>query len=859
MATSEFTKSNRKRQPTGTLGTFAGVFTPSILTILGIILFLRLGYVVGSAGLGRALLILAVANGISVLTSFSLSAIATNLRVKGGGDYYLISRTLGLQFGGSIGIVLYLAQSVSIAFYCIGFGEVVAELTGSRLTYMPQIIAAAAVAFLFIFAWLGADWATRFQFVVMAILGAALASFFIGGIGRWDGTLLAANWSAPTNGPGFWVIFAIFFPAVTGFTQGVSMSGDLKDPGRSLPLGTFAAVGLSIVVYFLAAILLAATLPQATLSREYGAMGSVALFRGLITAGVVAATLSSAMASYLGAPRILQSLASDRIFPFLNPFAKGSGPANNPRRGVLLSTVIAFGTVGIGQLNLIAPLVSMFFLISYGLLNYATFYEARSESPSFRPRFRWFDARASLVGALACLGAMLAIDPLPGVAALAILYAIYLYLKQKARSPRWADSRRSYHMQRIRVHLLEAAAEPEHPRYWRPQMLIFADEPIQRQSLLRFAAWIQGRSGFTAAVRILTGQTARLRREKQTAEDELRDDIRKSGLEAFPLVVLAGDRKDAVQVLVQSFGIGSLHANTVMVNWINDTSDSPQHYMAAVYGRSLREAYRFGCNLIIMDATNEEWDELIEIPAGKRRIDVWWQDDATGNLMLLLAYLITRNAEWEGATIRMLVAQDGSKTDELTQEALQQRLDDVRIDAVPTVVEKLDSYTVIESSRGASLVFLPMRIQDLSTISAFGSSPEDLFGHLPLTALVLAAETIELDAEPEEGEAAERANALDALSDAEKRAKKALKEAEKAATTAQVLTDKLNNVQSSVALQENESAFVELMADIRNAENELEIKKRRLAKEKAKTETAAREAEAVGAKEPEEPPGQEEE
>ena len=853
MTRSEFTKASIKKQQTGTLGTFAGVFTPSILTILGIILFLRLGYVVGSAGLGRALLILALANGISVLTSFSLSAIATNLRVKGGGDYYLISRTLGLQFGGSIGIVLYLAQSVSIAFYCIGFGEVVAELIGSRLAYMPQVIAAAAVAFLFIFAWLGADWATRFQYVVMAILATALASFFVGGIGRWDGTLLVANWSAPTNGPAFWVIFAIFFPAVTGFTQGVSMSGDLKDPGRSLPLGTFAAVGLSIVVYFLAAFLLAAALPQKTLAQDYGAMGSVALFRGLITAGVIAATLSSAMASYLGAPRIMQSLATDRIFPFLNPFAKGYGPANNPRRGVLLSTVIAFGTIGIGQLNLIAPLVSMFFLISYGLLNYATFYESRTESPSFRPRFRWFDARASLVGALACLGAMLAIDPLPGVAALAILTAIYLYLKQKARSPRWADSRRSYHMQRIRVHLLEAAAEPAHSRYWRPQMLVFADESKQRQSLLRFAAWIQGRSGFTAAVRILTGQTARLRKEKQTAEDELKADIRQSGLEAFPLVVLAGDRKVAVQVLVQSFGIGPLHANTVLLNWISDTPDSPEHYMAAVYGRSLREAYRFGCNLIIMDTTSLEWKVLREIPAGKRRIDVWWQDDATGNLMLLLAYLITRNEEWEGAAIRLLAVRDDNHAERPTEETLQQRLEEVRIEAVPLVVDNTDADTVIKTSRDASLVLLPMRLRDLTSISAFGSSPEDLFSQLPLTALVLAAETIELDAEPEEGEAAERANALDALSDAEKRAEKAQKEAEKAAVSAQALTDKINKIQSSTTMQEDESSLVDLMAEIRAVEKELEAKRRRLAKEKTKAENAAREAEAIGAKEPEAP------
>ncbi|MFH1122083.1 MAG: hypothetical protein V1758_00320 [Pseudomonadota bacterium] len=165
----------------GTMGTFAGVFTPSVLTILGIILFLRLGFVVGSAGLGRALIIIALANAISVLTSFSLSAIATNLKVKGGGDYDLISRTLGVQFGGAIGIVLFLAQSVSVAFYCIGFGEALAAMLPVGTRALPQIIAALAVSFLFIFAWLGADWATRFQYVVMGTLAAALISFFAGG------------------------------------------------------------------------------------------------------------------------------------------------------------------------------------------------------------------------------------------------------------------------------------------------------------------------------------------------------------------------------------------------------------------------------------------------------------------------------------------------------------------------------------------------------------------------------------------------------------------------------------------------------------------------------------------------------
>ena len=290
------------------LGTFAGVFTPSVLTILGIILFLRLGFVVGEAGLGRALIIIALANAISILTSLSLSAIATNLRVKGGGDYYVISRTLGPEFGGALGLVLFLAQSVSIAFYCIGFGEALAAIVPAAWALSPRLAAAGAVSALFVLAWLGADWATRFQYVVMALLIAALASFYTGAFSQWDAQQVVLDWSAPTGAQPFWVVFAIFFPAVTGFTQGVSMSGDLKDPGRSIPLGTFLAVGISIVVYFSVAILFAGVLPEAVLRGDATAMQRVARFGVLVDAGVIAATLSSAMASFLGGPRILQLL-----------------------------------------------------------------------------------------------------------------------------------------------------------------------------------------------------------------------------------------------------------------------------------------------------------------------------------------------------------------------------------------------------------------------------------------------------------------------------------------------------------------------------------------------------------------------
>ncbi|NNL77180.1 MAG: amino acid permease, partial [Desulfobacterales bacterium] len=702
----------------GTLGTFAGVFTPSVLTILGIILFLRLGFVVGNAGLANALIILAVANGISVLTSVSLSAIATNLKVKGGGDYYLISRTLGLEFGGAIGIVLFLAQSVSIAFYCIGFGEAVAVLLSIELSYLPQIIATLAVSFLFIFAWLGADWATKFQYVVMSILTAALLSFFMGAYIKWDTALLAQNWSSQESSLGFWVLFAIFFPAVTGFTQGVSMSGDLKDPGISLPRGTFAAVGVSIVIYFLSAVVFAATLPADVLIVDYGAMKRVAYLAIIITAGVIAATLSSAMASFLGAPRILQSLAADRIFPFLNPFAKGFGPTENPRRGVILSAGIAYVTIGLGQLNLIAAVVSMFFLISYGLLNYATYFEARSASPSFRPRFRYFNKWLSLAGALACLGTMLAVDFRAGIVAIAMLFAIFQYLKRTAGPSRWADSRGSYHLQLVRENLLAAASKPDHPRYWRPQILAFSDNPQRRSHLLRFSSWIEGGSGLTTAIRILEGQGIKLRKAKEEAEAQLMRDIQKDGSNAFPLVVVTPNLQVGIQTVIQAYGVGSLKANTILLNWLGKAPQKILGLQEQDLGRRLRSARMYGCNIVILDIKTDKWNAIEETEEQKRFIDVWWWGDATSRLMLLIAYLMTRHEKWNQSKIRLLAVDDDQQTD-LSIDSIKAMLEEVRIEADPQIVKDVDADRLAEYSADAAIAFIPFRIKNNRVVAPF--------------------------------------------------------------------------------------------------------------------------------------------
>ncbi|MBW1837419.1 MAG: amino acid permease, partial [Deltaproteobacteria bacterium] len=549
---------------------------------------------------------------------------------------------------------------------------------------------------------------------------------------------------APEKGLPFWALFAIFFPAVTGFTQGVSMSGDLKDPGKSLPFGTFLALGISIAVYFGAAVIFAGSLPNATLTSDYTAMKKVAAVNFIIDVGVIAATLSSAMASFLGAPRILQSLSSDRIFKFLLPFAKGSGPLNNPRRGVLLSAGIALATIGLGQLNMIAPVVSMFFLISYGLLNYATYYEARAESPSFRPRFRFFDKRLSLLGAFFCLAFMLAIDIKAGIVAIAVLFSIYQYLKRTAGPARWADSRRSYHLQQVRENLLAAAAEPEHPRDWRPNILLFSESPHRRKQLLDFANWLQGSSGFTTAVQILEGHGLKTLKLREKTEAELRADIQANNMAAFPLVLAVPNLTIGVHTLVQAFGIGPLRANTVLLNWFEQLPQGDPESHERRYGRNLRAAYRLGKNIVVLDAKTDGWEDVESIPPEKRRIDVWWWCDATSRLMLLLAYLITRSEAWEDAKIRVIAACFSLEENE-TVEDLRKVLEEFRIEAEPEVVIKPSPDAVIAYSSDASLVFLPFRFRGNLPVDPFDGRPEDILSRLSNVAMVLAAEDIDLD------------------------------------------------------------------------------------------------------------------
>lgn len=822
----------------GTLGTFAGVFTPSLLTILGIILFLRLGFVIGNAGLASALIILGLANLISVLTSFSLAAVATNLKVKGGGDYYLISRTLGLEFGGAIGIVLFLAQSVSIAFYCIGFGEALAAILAPGLSLSPQWIGGLAVLLLFLLAWMGADWATRFQYVVMAFLVLALISFYVGTTMNWDAGLLAKNWGSQKSSFGFWMLFAIFFPAVTGFTQGVSMSGDLKDPLKSLPMGTFMAVGISICVYFTVAVLMAGSLSGEILRNDYGSMKQASAWGFFIDAGVIAATLSSAMASFLGAPRILQSLSSDKIFPFLNRFSKGFGSTNNPRRGVLLSLVIALGTIALGQLDLIARIVSMFFLISYGLLNYATYFEANSASPSFRPRFRFYNKWISLAGFLACLGVMLAIDFMTGLVAIAIITAIYQYLKQTSGPARWADGQRSYHLKKIRENLLAAQEDLEHPRDWRPCVLAVTQETQARKQLLTLGAWFEGGSGFTASLTVLESRGPRMGRDWLKARQALTMELQQLKRHSFPVVITAASLEEGLQAAVQSFGIGAVRTNTVLLN--RQEFAASENSGKSILTPLVRSASRHRCNTVILSMKPDGWTPVEAVKPEEKRIDVWWKDDNSSRLMLLFAHLMARDTAWEDCGIRVLAMNYDVDSPE-NKAALQTVLDDIRISALPLIVTDVSDDVIVKHSGDATLVFMPFSLNSNRVSGPLGTPCNDVLGRLNTVAMVMAAEDINLDAEPEEGPVQELSALMDSLERAEKRALKAQQEAD---LTREKAREKMQAVELSGGVMDE--AQLAGLKEALSAQRHAETAMKKAARENKKTQDIAEQAEAKG-------------
>ena len=695
----------------GRFGTLDGVFTPNILTILGIILFLRTSWVVGQAGLYQATAIVLLASAISFITGLSLSVIATSLRVGAGGTYYVISRTLGAEAGGAIGLPLYLSQAVSVAFYIIGFTEAFTAVYPD----LPSQWISTGIAIAFaIMAWVGADFALKIQFGILAVLAASLLSFFSGG---WSTTTEAVLTAGYTEGHSFWSVFAVFFPAVTGIAVGASMSGDLAEPAKSIPRGTMASIIVSTTIYLATIAWLSVHGNREQLINDPMIMQNVSRWPFLILAGVYAATLSSALGSILAAPRTLEALANDQVVP--DKLKGRMGSKTEPRMGVLLTTAIALITIWAGDLDFVAPIITMFFLNTYGMTNLAAAVSLLADNPSFRPKFRipWW---LSLIGALGCYSTMFLIHAPATIASIIISVAIYIHLERKSITKTWGDVRSGLWFALARRALLQLENVTWHVKNWRPSILVFTGQPHNREHLVEMAEWLSIGQGIVTYVQLVPGNTEELVKsgQIQAAKDDIEDYLKGRNIQAFSESIAAESFWTGADVIIQSHGVGGLCSNSVLMG-MSGTAEGLTLQMHKV-----RRSALFGKSVLMLRYHQERgWGD-------RSTIDVWW-GGMGGNapLMLLLAHLIRSHRDWRKATLRLLQV---VKSDEAKAQALQELealLDSVRVDAVPKVIvmgEKTIGEVIRDESTPTDLVLLGLAAPESEAAEKYAHSMIEL-------------------------------------------------------------------------------------------------------------------------------------
>jgi len=714
-------------------GTFAGVFTPSVLTILGVVMYLRVGWVTGQVGLLGAISIILLAHLITVATGLSVSSIATNRTVGVGGAYNIISRSLGAPAGAAIGIPLFLAQALSVAFYVVGFTESVNIFLsnwGWALGEWPgKVLSSCVLIALCALSARSAALAIKAQYVVMAAIALSLVAIFTGG---GDSPPQEIQW-AGTGTESFSVVFAVFFPAVTGIMAGVGMSGDLKNPRRSLPLGTMSAIGVGLVVYLALPVWLAMNVSSEQLVADPYILWKVSSFSALIYLGVWGATISSAIGSILTAPRTLQALAGDGLVPRV--FGRMGGKNNEPVVGLIITFGLAEAGILLGDLNFIAPILTMFFLATYGFTNLACGLERWASSPSFRPAYQ-LPAVVSLVGALACFYVMSIINLGAMLAAILICGLIFLLIERRDLGTTFGDARHGIWAALARTALLRLRSAPFHPENWRPNLIVLGGNPIKRPWLLHFGSAIVQDRGIISYFHLLTGRVSERADDRKRLIAELEGTLTERVPGVFYRVDIVEDLYPGVVSVAQSYGVGSLEANAVMLGWPSQA----ENY--GTYAQMLRDLSELDRSLFLVAYDSER-------KVGERsRVQVWWGGlQGNGGLMLLLAYLLTQSDKWRGAEVLVITVVESEEQRLTTRASLKKVLGAARLAAESRVLlrgERDLQSIMAEESAQADLAVLGIGLpHEDDPSNLFFDRINQMLKVLPTTIIVHSARNFE--------------------------------------------------------------------------------------------------------------------
>ncbi|KAM7002607.1 LOW QUALITY PROTEIN: solute carrier family 12 member 3 [Tautogolabrus adspersus] len=752
-------------------GWVQGVMIRCMLNIWGVILFLRLPWITAQAGVGLTWVIILLSSCITGITGLSTSAIATNGKVKGGGTYFLISRSLGPELGGSIGLIFAFANAVAVAMHTVGFAETVVDLMREHgavivdRTNDIRIIGIITVTCLLGISMAGMAWESKTQVLFFLVILVSLASYIVGtilpaspekqakGFFSYKADIFAANFVPNWRGPegSFFGMFSIFFPSATGILAGANISGDLKNPTVAIPRGTLMAIFWTTISYLVISATIASCVVRdasgllndtlsltssnscVSLACKYGwdftecinnktcaygirnyyqSMSMVSAFAPLITAGIFGATLSSALACLVSAPKVFQCLCKDKLYPLIGFFGKGYGKNDEPLRSYLLTYIIAACFILIAELNTIAPIISNFFLCSYSLINFSCFHASITNSPGWRPSFRFYSKWLSLLGTVCCVVIMFLLNWWAALIAFGIVFLLLGYTLYKKPVVNWGSSVQasSYNIalnQCVGLNHVE-----DHVKNYRPQCLVLTGPPSSRPALVDLVGC------FTKGLSLMMCGNVITAVPSSSAVDNASSDghitwLNQRKVKSFYRGVVATELRSGVNMLLQGAGLGRIRPNVLLMgfkkDWRSDTAQAAHNYIGI-----LHDAFdlQYGVCVLRMkeglDISNPSHSHVnpafdagpekintISAPSClqasttstvsiegrsqpttvfqkkqvKKTIDVYWLSD-DGGLTLLLPYLLTRRKRWAACKVRVFVGGEADKKEEQREEVL---------------------------------------------------------------------------------------------------------------------------------------------------------------------------------------------
>ena len=633
----------------------APVFFTAISTILGAILFLRFGFAVGTVGFWGVIFIILLGHIITIPTALAISEIATNKRVEGGGEYFIVSRSFGLNIGATIGTVLYFSQAISVAFYVIAFTEAFSfffDFIKDKFdVILPRQVISIPVMMLLAFLIIrkGANLGVKALYFIVAILAISLLMFFLGSTDYASESGFSFANAEFRNGNSFFLIFAIIFPAFTGMTAGVGLSGDLRNPGKSIPIGTISATFIGMIIYVFIAYKLASSASPTDLANNQFIMGDIAIWGFLIIPlGLAASTISSALGSVMVAPRTLQALANDKSFPHskINEWLGSSTEKDGePRNASIITCIIALFFVAVGDVNIVAQIISMFFLVTYGSICLISFLNHFGSSPSYRPSFKskWF---FSLIGFVASIWIMFQFSVLYTLLSYGILVLLYIYISTLHKNRKGLESIFANSIFQINRHLqvyIQKQKVTRVEKEWRPSAICISKNTFKYDHALRLLNWISYKFGFGTYLHFIKDFYSRETSEQ--AKNELEQILRNIETENSVYVdtIVSPSNTSAIVQAIQLPGIAGMENNMIIFDY---DKDEPDELDIIIDNYKLVNAGDF--DICILGVSRKPIYY-------KNGIHLWINtfDEMNANLMILTSFIILGHPDWKKSNIKI--------------------------------------------------------------------------------------------------------------------------------------------------------------------------------------------------------------